>query len=96
MSNPPYIAHDDPVEPAVREWEPAEALFAGPDGLRALREVIAGAPAWLCPGGALVCEIGAEARPGGAWTWPKRPAWSTPGSSPTSAGRDRILVATKP
>ena len=38
VSNPPYIADDDAsVEPVVREWEPAEALFAGPDGLRALR-----------------------------------------------------------
>jgi release factor glutamine methyltransferase len=60
VSNPPYLADDDPaVEPPVRDWEPSGALFAGPDGLDALREVIAAAPAWLRHGGALVCEIGA-------------------------------------
>jgi release factor glutamine methyltransferase len=60
VSNPPYLADDDPaVEAPVREWEPAGALFAGPDGLDALREVIAGAPSWLRRGGVLVCEIGA-------------------------------------
>jgi release factor glutamine methyltransferase len=60
VSNPPYLAEDDPaVEPSVRDWEPGTALFAGDDGLDALREVIAGAPRWLRPGGVVICEIGA-------------------------------------
>jgi release factor glutamine methyltransferase len=59
VSNPPYIADDDPeVADAVREWEPAGALFAGDDGLAALREIISGAGEWLRPGGSLVLEIG--------------------------------------
>ena len=45
VSNPPYIGTDEDLDERVRDWEPASALLAGPDGLDALREVIAGAPA---------------------------------------------------
>lgn len=58
-ANPPYIAQDDPrVEMTVRRFEPHDALFSGPDGLQALREVIGQAPAHLLPGGWLVVEHG--------------------------------------
>lgn len=58
-SNPPYIAEDDSrVEPAVRRFEPHSALFSGPTGLEALREIAAGAPRHLRPGGWLVLEHG--------------------------------------
>jgi len=58
-SNPPYIAADDArVEPGVRRYEPAEALFAGPTGLEALQVIAAGAPRHLRPGGWLVVEHG--------------------------------------
>jgi release factor glutamine methyltransferase len=60
VSNPPYVATGDPeVDEVVRGWEPADAVFAGDDGLDALRVVIGGARTWLKPAGALVCEIGA-------------------------------------
>ncbi len=37
ISNPPYVPNDSPeTEPAVREFEPAGALFAGADGLGVL------------------------------------------------------------
>lgn len=59
VSNPPYIAVDDPeVEVSVTEWEPAAALFAGQDGLDAIRTITTGASAWLVPGGLLAVEIG--------------------------------------
>ena len=59
VSNPPYIAHDDPgVAADVREWEPAQALFADSDGLADVRAIAVGAAAWLRPGGWLVLEIG--------------------------------------
>jgi release factor glutamine methyltransferase len=58
-SNPPYIASDDPrVEPAVRRFEPGEALFAGPTGLEALQHIVAHAPGHLVAGGWLVLEHG--------------------------------------
>lgn len=59
VSNPPYVADADPhlAEGDVR-FEPAIALRGGRDGLAALRIVIAGAPARLAPGAALVVEHG--------------------------------------
>lgn len=62
--NPPYIADADPrVETSVRLYEPHGALFAGPTGLEALREVVAGAARHLCPGGWLVLEHGDQQGP---------------------------------
>jgi len=59
VSNPPYIATDDPrVEPAVRRYEPPEALFSGASGLEALQTIAAEAPRHLVPGGWLVVEHG--------------------------------------
>ena len=58
-SNPPYIAADDPrVEPGVRRYEPAGALFSGPTGLEALNVIAAGAARHLRPHGWLVVEHG--------------------------------------
>lgn len=59
VSNPPYIAADDPrVEPAVRRYEPPEALFSGATGLEALQIIAAAAPRHLVRGGWLVVEHG--------------------------------------
>jgi release factor glutamine methyltransferase len=61
VSNPPYVTVDDAdLDASVREWEPAQALFAGPDGLDAYRSIVTGTAEWLAPGGALVLEIGAR------------------------------------
>ena len=59
VSNPPYVALDDPdVEPSVRDWEPAAAVWSGPEGLEAYREIVGGTGDWLRPGGWLMVEIG--------------------------------------
>ncbi len=59
VSNPPYIAVYDPsVELSVRDYEPHLALFAGPDGLDACREIVSYAGEWLAEDGWLVLEIG--------------------------------------
>lgn len=58
-SNPPYIAADDArVEPGVRRFEPAQALFSGPTGLEALQAIATGAARHLQAGGWLVVEHG--------------------------------------
>ena len=52
-ANPPYVGDDDNVGSGV-EFEPPEALFAGPDGLNIIRQVIAAA-ADILNSGALFC-----------------------------------------
>ena len=62
VSNPPYLADDDPHLDALAE-EPAGALVAGCDGLAALREIVASAADHLEPGGWLLLEHGFEQAP---------------------------------
>lgn len=57
VSNPPYIADDDPHMAALGH-EPRQALTAGPDGLADLRVIVSQAPAHLSPGGHLLLEHG--------------------------------------
>ena len=61
VSNPPYVPEGDRagLQPEVRDYEPAEALFAGPDGLDVIRRLIPAAAPRLTPGGYLIFEIGA-------------------------------------
>ncbi len=61
VANPPYVAERDRGSLAadVREYEPAAALFAGPDGLDVIRPLAPAALRALRPGGALIMEIGA-------------------------------------
>ena len=58
LANPPYIGTDEPLPPQVRDHEPAEALFAGADGLDDYRRIVPALPALLAPGGAALLEIG--------------------------------------
>ncbi|HUH14097.1 MAG TPA: peptide chain release factor N(5)-glutamine methyltransferase [Longimicrobiales bacterium] len=70
VSNPPYVAEAERagLQPEVGRWEPAGALFAGPDGLDLIRELVAGAPAHARPGGLLALEVGCtQARTVAAW-----------------------------
>ncbi len=57
VSNPPYIAANDPHLPALSH-EPANALVAGPQGLDDLGVIAAQAPARLRPNGWLLLEHG--------------------------------------
>jgi release factor glutamine methyltransferase len=58
-SNPPYVAEDDPrVDRSVRIYEPRAAVYAGADGLEALRLIVAAAGDHLVSGGWLVLEHG--------------------------------------
>lgn len=59
VSNPPYIAEDDPhLKQGDLRFEPFAALASGPDGLGAIRHLIEEAPAHLHPGGGLWFEHG--------------------------------------
>ena len=58
VSNPPYVAAHEQLDPSVADWEPIEALVPGPTGLEDYQVIVAGAAEWLAPGGVLVLEIG--------------------------------------
>lgn len=57
VSNPPYIAELD-SHLAGLQFEPAQALTSGPDGLDDLRQIISQATRHLAPGGWLLLEHG--------------------------------------
>jgi release factor glutamine methyltransferase len=58
LANPPYIGTGEPLPLEVRDHEPAEALFAGADGLDAYRAIVPELPRLVAPEGAAVVEIG--------------------------------------
>ena len=64
VSNPPYLTavEYEALDPSVRDFEPADALVSGPDGLAATRALFAGAADLLEPHGLLAIEID-ERRP---------------------------------
>jgi release factor glutamine methyltransferase len=65
LANLPYVAERDwpSLQPEVTEWEPREALLAGPDGLDAYRALVPGCSGHLIRyaeemTGALAVEVG--------------------------------------
>lgn len=92
VSNPPYVCDDDALDPVVDDWEPAEALRAGSDGLDDIRVIVDGATRWLAPGGALVVEHGADQGPDAA-ALARAAGYSQVRVGTDLAGRDRYLVA---
>ncbi len=61
ISNPPYLALSEAagLSTTVRDHDPAAALFAGKDGLDAIRRLLDEVPRLLAPGAPLLFEIGA-------------------------------------
>ena len=59
VANLPYIPEGDRdgLPPNVRDYEPHEALFAGPDGLAVIARAIRACPAHLNPGGRIFFEL---------------------------------------
>jgi release factor glutamine methyltransferase len=58
VSNPPYVAECERRQlPPELAHEPEVALFAGPDGLAVLRELVAGVTPFLSPGAGFAVEL---------------------------------------
>ena len=92
VSNPPYVGEGEVLPPAVAEWEPREALIAGPRGDEAALAILAEVPAWLARPGTLVLELAPAQAPGLA------AAASAAGAGevrvrPDLTGRERVLIA---
>ena len=60
VSNPPYVPAPDiaGLQPEVRDYEPAQALSGGLDGLEVIRRLVPEGAAVLGPGGWLLFEFG--------------------------------------
>jgi release factor glutamine methyltransferase len=58
LINPPYVADDAQLAPDVAEHEPAEALFAGSEGLDDYRRLAPEIARLIASGGLAAIEIG--------------------------------------
>jgi len=94
VSNPPYIAYDEAsaLPAAVRDWEPASALFAADGGMARYDALLAHGQHYLETDGTLVLEVdsrrGVEtARRASEY------GWVNVRLVRDLAGRDRVLVA---
>jgi release factor glutamine methyltransferase len=97
VSNPPYVAQPEAegLEPEVVAWEPAGALFAGPDGLDVIRRLIDGAPRHLREGGLLALEVGADQPEAVAELLGQRGAFEEVVVRADLTGRGRVVLATR-
>jgi len=61
LANPPYVAETcrDQLEPEL-DFEPGQALYAGADGMAAIRRFVPQSPAYLRAGGWFLMEIGSD------------------------------------
>jgi release factor glutamine methyltransferase len=94
VSNPPYLTEAEyaGLDPAVRLFEPREALVSGADGLAATRVLLAGAQALLEPGGFVALEID-ERRADQVRALARRDGWSRVAVYDDLFGRPRFLLA---
>lgn len=58
VTNPPYVGPDEPLMPEVRDWEPANALYASDGGLAFYRRLSEQAGRILGENGVLLTELG--------------------------------------
>jgi len=58
LANPPYVEAQAVLDPSVRDFEPAAALFAGAEGLDDYLCLIPQLPGLMAPGAVAVVEIG--------------------------------------
>ena len=95
LSNPPYLAVGESpnLPPTVRDHDPRRALFAGDDGMTAIRHLLATVPAILEPGGVLVFEIGFGQSEAVRSEILARPVWRLVRVEPDLEGIPRICIA---
>lgn len=62
VSNPPYVGtgERETLMPEVRDWEPAEALYAGASGMEVIERLVPQAAEFLAPNGWLLLESAAS------------------------------------
>ena len=95
VSNPPYVAETEvPELPAVvADWEPRLALVSGPTGLEAIDVIVAEAPAWLDPQGAVLVVELAPHQAAPATELARAAGFTEVAVHRDLADRERVLVA---
>lgn len=96
ISNPPYIPIGADVPPEVGEYEPSGALYAGADGLDAIRVVERAARRLLRPGGRVAVEHGAKQGAAVYWVFAEENGWTQTRNHSDLAGLDRFVTAVWP
>jgi len=97
VSNPPYIAdrERDSLQPEVRDFEPATALFSGARGTEVHEKIILEAPDYLRRAGVLIMEMGAGQADALREMILKTHAYDQPEIARDLAGIERVVIARK-
>jgi release factor glutamine methyltransferase len=95
VSNPPYVADGDEVDPEVHGHEPRAAWAAGPTGLEAYERIIPEAAALLRPGHWLVLEIGYGQEGAVRRLLDECGGWGEPEVTPDHQGIARVLASAR-
>ena len=98
VSNPPYlsIASRESLPRTVRDFDPPAALYAGQDGLQAIRHLLDALPAHLAPGAPVLFEIGQGQVEAVEREIRIRSEWTFQSILPDLAGIPRVAVARRP
>ncbi|MBN1240971.1 MAG: peptide chain release factor N(5)-glutamine methyltransferase [Gammaproteobacteria bacterium] len=95
LCNPPYVRSGDPHFDGPLRFEPRAALDGGPDGLDAIREILAAAPRHLEPRGLLLLEHGYDQQAAVA-ALASEMGFERLAAGRDLAGRERYVVLRKP
>lgn len=95
-SNPPYVPDDAiPRDPEVRLFDPPAALYGGPDGLDAVRQLSRVGLRLAHPGGTIVIEHG-EWQGAAIREILAADGWRAAATHPDLTSRDRATTAVRP
>lgn len=97
IANPPYIRRMklNALAPEIRDWEPAEALDGGIDGLDYYPRTIGAAPAHLVEGGRVLLEIGSDLAEAVVGLFAGAGSYLPASVHRDYAGQDRVVTAVK-
>ena len=93
-TNPPYIPSGRTLDGSVADYEPAQALYAGDDGLAIIRRIAAELPQKLAPGGEAWIEVDSSHADAAAALFEERGLRTSIRTD--QYGRPRTLVITFP
>jgi release factor glutamine methyltransferase len=95
VSNPPYIATTELQELplSVANWEPADALLSGQDGMYAIDRLVVEAAHVVAPRGLLLLEVDSRRAQLALRRAETTGRWSDVELRPDLTGRERFLVA---